>query len=632
MGYFIINLSSLHLTLSTDELCRLFLFPMLIRLFVPLLSFFIAFLGVGTKHEVAPMNNTLPHKHDKLVVYQIFTRLFGNQNTTNKFYGSKEENGVGKFDDITDKALQALGKFGITHVWYTGVIEHATMTDYTAYNIRLDNPLVVKGKAGSPYAIKDYYDVNPDLANDVNNRMQEFEALVDRTHRNGLKVLIDFVPNHVSRQYYSDQKPAGVRDFGQGDKTTVVFDQQNNFYYLPDQTFKIPEGITPPLPIKDAYYEKPAKATGNDVFHAQPTINDWYETIKLNYGVDYLNGRIKRFDPMPATWLQMRDVLLFWTKKGVDGFRCDMAEMVPVEFWGWVIPEIRQVNPDIIFIAEIYNPAEYHNYIQNGKFSYLYDKVGLYDALRRLMEGHGTVEDITEVWQKESGDISNHMLRFLENHDEQRIASTFFAGDPFVAIPAMTLSATLHTGPIMTYFGQEVGVKPTQAEGFQGDDGRTTIFDYWGVKEFQQWVNGGKFDGGKLDKNQKKLRAFYQNLNHFVLKNEAIHAGAFYDLQYANVQSPAYDQSRVYSYLRYTSRQRLLCVYNFDRNRTISTTLRIPAHALADSMHMNPRASFQLKELFPGKSFKIELPGQDLIDKGIPLTLPPVSVLILQLN
>ena len=360
---------------------------------------------------------------DKIVVYQIYTRLFGNLNTTNKFYGNRDENGVGKFNDITDKALTSLKKFGISHVWFTGVIEHATMTDYSAFGIPKDNPYVVKGIAGSPYAIKDYYDVNPDLAVDVPNRMKEFEALVERSHRADLKVIIDCVPNHVARQYHSDVKPKGVKDFGEEDNKNVSFDPQNNFYYLPNQAFQVPDNVPIPPGVEAfPYAENPAKATGNDVFAAKPSINDWFETVKLNYGVDYLNGRQKHFSPIPSTWLKMRDILLYWAQKGVDGFRCDMAEMVPFEFWGWVIPEVKKVYPNQLFIAEIYNPTEYHNYLFNGKFDYLYDKVGLYDSLRRLMEGHGHAGDITRVWQNESGNFSNRMHRFLENHDEQRIA------------------------------------------------------------------------------------------------------------------------------------------------------------------------------------------------------------------
>ncbi|GHB81553.1 alpha-amylase family protein [Persicitalea jodogahamensis] len=573
-------------------------------------------------------------KHDKLVVYQIFTRLFGNQNLTNNYYGSLKTNGVGKFNDITAVALQALKDFGISHVWYTGVIEHATMTDYSDFGIKPDNPLIVKGMAGSPYAIKDYYDVDPDLAVDVDKRMDEFEALLIRTHEANLKVIIDFVPNHVARQYSSDAKPAGVRDFGEGDRTDVVFDPQNNFYYLPNEPFHSPEEIISPVDSEHVYNEVPAKATGNDVFNARPSIYDWYETIKLNYGVDYLNGHARYFDPIPATWLQMRDILLYWTQKGVDGFRCDMAEMVPVEFWGWVIPEIQAMNPDIIFIAEIYNPSEYHNYIFKGKFDYLYDKVGLYNYLRPIMEGNGTVEYITRLWQNESGDIAHHMLRFLENHDEQRIASRFFAHDPWVAIPAMTLSATLHTGPMMIYFGQEVGVNPTESEGFQGDDGRTTIFDYWGVPEFQRWVNQGKFDGGKLDENQKKLRQFYHDLNHFAVENEAIRIGDFYDLQYVNIddQSPEYDKTRTYAYLRYTSNQRFVCVYNFDKIKTISTRVKIPSDVLSNTLKIRDVEPCHLVEVFPGNSLALNLDVAEIENSGIPVSLRPLSVIILEIK
>jgi len=570
---------------------------------------------------------------DKFVVYQIFTRLFGNQNTTNKVYGTIEENGSGKFNDITDVALDSIRNLGITHVWYTGIIEHATLTDYSTYGILPDHPLIVKGRAGSPYAVKDYYDVDPDLAVDVRNRMQEFEALITRTHQQGLKAIIDFVPNHVSRQYHSEVKPAGVRDFGEDDDVYTAFKPDNNFYYIPNQDFIVPEGHKPPVNVTGPYQESPAKATGNDVFKSQPSQYDWYETIKLNYGVDYLNGRKTYFEPIPSTWRKMYDILLYWTEKGVDGFRCDMAEMVPVEFWGWVIPEIQKLNPDIVFIAEIYNPAEYHNYIKNGKFTYLYDKVGLYNSLRHLMEGNGSVEDITRIWQQESGDIAEHMLRFLENHDEQRIASRYFAGDPWIAIPAMTLSATLHTGPLMIYFGQELGVNPVTSEGFQGEDGRTTIFDYWGVTEFQQYVNGGKYNLEKLNTDQKKLRSFYESLNKFVMENEAVYAGGFYDLQYINIdgQSADYDKTRVYSYLRYTDNQKLLFFYNFDLKRTIHTNIRIPEQAWTDTLKLNATVSYTLKQVFPLLILTPNIRPSEITSTGIPVTLPPNSVYVYEI-
>jgi glycosidase len=582
------------------------------------------------------MNTAVPieEKSDKLVVYQIFTRLFGNQNTTNKPWGSRDENGVGKFNDITSKALQELKKFGVSHVWYTGIIEHALMTDYAAFGIRKDNPQVVKGRAGSPYAIKDYYDVNPDLAVDVPNRMKEFEDLLKRSHTNDLKVLIDFIPNHVAREYHSDAKPAGVQDMGEGDDTSKPFDPKNNFYYLPGQSFQVPQGVVPPEESVANYVEQPAKATGNDVFKAQPDLNDWYETIKLNYGVDYLNNRQTHFDPVPSTWVKMKDILLFWAAKGVDGFRCDMAEMVPVEFWGWAIPQVKAAHPGVIFIAEIYNPQQYRNYIFTGKFDYLYDKVGLYDAVRRLMEGQGTTEDITRVWQQESGDYANHMLRFLENHDEQRVASRFFAGDPWTAVPAMTLSATLHTGPLMIYFGQELGVNPTQAEGFQGEDGRTTIFDYWGVPEFQAWTNGSvgkpaKFDGGKLTDDQKNLRKFYQQLNQLVNTSDAIRTGGFYDLQYANNdrgKSPGYDQHRLYSYLRHSAKQKLLIVCNFDKQTTAKTSVRIPVEAWK-TMKLDETKTYSFTDIFRTKT-KLKSAAMS----GVPIELPPLGVLVLEIK
>lgn len=564
---------------------------------------------------------------DKFVIYQVFTRLFGNQNTTNKVYGTIEENGCGKFNDIDDTALAALKGFGVTHLWYTGVLEHATLTDYSQYGINPDHPLIVKGIAGSPYAVKDYYDVDPDLAVDVPNRMQEFENLVARTHTHGLKVLIDFIPNHVARQYHSDVRPEGVRDFGEDDDNTVAFNPSNNFYYIPNHDFVVPEGHKPPLPVTTPYHERPAKATGNDVFQAQPSQYDWYETVKLNYGVDYLDGRSRHFDPIPSTWLKMRDILIYWTRKGVDGFRCDMAEMVPVEFWGWVIPEVKKENPAVIFIAEIYNPFEYRNYIYTGQFDYLYDKVGLYNSLRRMIEGHGSASDITRIWQHESGDFSEHMLRFLENHDEQRIASKYFAGNPWTALPAMVLSATLHTGPLMLYFGQELGVDPTQQEGFQGEDGRTTIFDYWGVPEFQQWVNGGRFNEELLTTEQKTLRQFYGNLNAFVLENEAVYAGGFYDLQYvnANGQSFNYDGNLIFSYLRHTHDQKILFVYNFHESDTVETLVKVPQDVWTNVLNLGNTGDYKLKPVFPLEVPQVQLRTADITSTGVHLELPPIS-------
>ncbi|QNF35564.1 alpha-amylase [Adhaeribacter swui] len=564
---------------------------------------------------------------NKFIIYQLLVRLFGNTKTTNKHYGSRDENGVGKFNDITDIALSEIKKLGATHIWYTGVLEHATMTDYSAYGIKPDDPDIVKGIAGSPYAIKDYYDVAPDLAVDVENRMAEFEALVRRTHQHQLKVIIDFVPNHVARTYNSDAKPTGVMDFGAHDNTNLAFSPHNDFYYIPHQQFVVPAGVNAggpeyKNPLKDGHFDEfPAKATGNDVFSATPGIHDWYETIKLNYGVDYLDHRKTYFDPVPPVWLKMRDILEFWAHKEVDGFRCDMAEMVPVEFWNWVIPAIKKINPDLIFIAEAYNPQEYHRYFTTGKFDFLYDKVGLYDGLKRLIrdEWNGNVKDITHVWSQESRGFSSRMVRFLENHDEERIASAGFAGNPWLVKPAMLISATLSSGPVMIYFGQEVGEPGAGNEGFSGEDNRTTIFDYWGVPEHQKWMNHGLFDGGHLNEEQRNLRAFYQQLLTVTRQNEAIRAGQFYEL--ANLPGFSHKQ---YAYLRYTTNQRILIVANFDRYHPLATILHLPAE-LFNELQIAVKKEVNLKNLLTGGSIFITD-----IQAGIPINIAPTDAWILE--
>ena len=525
----------------------------------------------------------------KFVIYQVLPRTFVNYNTTRKYRGSIEENGCGKLNAFTPKALKAIRELGVTHVWYTGIIEHATQTDYSEYGIRKDHPAVVKGRAGSPYAIKDYYDVDPDLAVDVNNRMKEFEALVSRTHRAHLKVIIDFVPNHVAREYYSDARPKGVVDLGEHDHSEWAFSPLNNFYYIPGEKFQ------PSFDIGD-YEEFPAKATGNDQFHAHPSKDDWYETVKLNYGVFYQGGGERQFDPIPDTWLKMRDILLFWAAKGVDGFRCDMAEMVPVEFWHWVIPQVREAYPECIFIAEVYNPNEYRNYLHYGQFDYLYDKVGMYDKLRNITSRSHAAADITQQWQA-IDDIKDNMLNFLENHDEQRIASGFFCGRGICAEPAMIVAATLTRCPVMIYAGQELGETGMDMEGFSGVDGRTTIFDYWGVSSLQAWTNNGKFDGVGLNDEQRELQDFYRRLLHITLEEKAITQGDMYDLEYA--QTDNFNRHQHYAYIRKYENEVLLFAVNFS-DRDADLQINIPREAFA-YLDMPSGCKVQMTDLLNGE-------------------------------
>jgi glycosidase len=541
----------------------------------------------------------------KKVVYQVFTRLFGNTNTTNKPWGTIEENGVGKFNDFTDKALQEIKNLGVTHIWYTGVPHHALVRDYSNIGISNDDPEVVKGRAGSPYAVKDYYNVNPDLAVNPANRLQEFEALIARTHKNGLKLLIDIVPNHIARKYEGKNNPKGVKDFGAEDNISVEYDKNNNFYYIPEQRFEVPtsddyrplNGERNPF-IDGKFEEYPAKWTGNGSRLAKPDINDWYETVKVNYGIrpdgskdfqELPNGFEKKsykehFEfwkdkDVPSSWIKFRDIALYWTAKGVDGFRYDMAEMVPYEFWSYMNSAIKMKNPNAFLLAEVYNPNEYRNYIFLGKMDYLYDKVETYDHLKAVIHGKTTPDGLTEI-QNRMRDIEHHMLHFLDNHDEQRLSSPEFAGSGEKGKPLMVISTTLSSSPTMVYFGQEVGEAGNEDAGF-GKRSRTSIFDYVGVPNHQRWMNEGKFDGGQLSKSEKELRDFYKRLLNFTIKSEAL-MGKFQEIQSVNRQDTANYGQNVYSFVRWSANEKLIIVSNLSPNTKAIFDLKIPADVIKE--------------------------------------------------
>jgi len=544
----------------------------------------------------------------KPVIYQLLPRLFGNKQLASTPWGKMEDNGVGKFADINDQALIAIRQFGATHVWYTGVLEHASVTAYPADGIMGDHPTVVKGRAGSPYAIRDYYDVCPDLALDVRKRMNEFDDLVERTHGHGLRVIIDFIPNHVARVYRSDTTPPGVEPLGAGDDLSVTFHPDNNFYYLPGEAFVAPASYVPlggkPHPaLENPYYEFPAKASGNDVFSAQPDAYSWFDTVKLNYGVDITGDGREYFDPVPDTWTKMRDILLFWVRKGIDGFRCDMAEMVPVAFWSWVIPQVKAEREDIDFIAEIYNADRYRTFVGEAGFDYLYDKVLLYDTLRQIMrDQHGTTA-ISRIRNQLSG-VGPRLLHFLENHDEQRIASRHFAGDAWRAIPPMVVSATIDEGAVLVYFGQEVGEPALDSSGFSGDDGRTTIFDYWHAPEHQKWMNHGQFDGGMLSADQRKLRECYSDLLHLASSHPAIVCGEFAEL--------VSNKDATFSYIRFHGNERLLVVVNLSDHEEV-----VPVQVTTDlALRIGVGSNFALRGIFGTDDRYRVTDGQCLITIG----------------
>ncbi|MBO4850695.1 MAG: alpha-amylase [Prevotella sp.] len=542
----------------------------------------------------------------KTIIYQVFMRLFGNNTPPSKHDGDIHDNGCAKMNDIDDATLAKIRRMGVTHVWYTGIIRHATTTDYSKFGIPTQTPMVVKGKAGSPYAITDYYDVDPDLAVDVEHRMEEFEALVERTHNAGLKVVIDFVPNHVAREYHSISKPEGVKDLGEEDDKNLHFSNKNNFYYCwgrPLDTSLLPAKGVP-------YEERPAKATGNDQFDSKPGPNDWYETVKLNYGIDYCDagGRSEHFTPIPNTWSKMTDILIFWARKKVDAFRCDMAEMVPAAFWRWVTDKVKCLpGQPVQFIGEVYDPAQYRNYLAAG-FDFLYDKVGMYDCLRDVVCHRRPAADITRQWQT-CDDILTHMLYFMENHDEQRIASEFFANDARKGVPAMMVCAWLNTSPVMVYAGQELGERGMDEEGFSGRDGRTTIFDYWSPDTLRRWK-----DRRKLKKEERELMDTYTRILTLANSDDALRDGAFYDLMYVNPQLA----QRQFAFMRKCGKQLVLVVVNFDE-QPAHVEVSIPEHAF-DYWQM-PKGDFHATDLFGGAEADISLlPG-----KTVALDVPPLG-------
>ncbi len=534
---------------------------------------------------------------DKVIIYQVFTRLFGNRNTTRKEWGTIAENGSGKFNDFDSKTLKSIKKLGISHIWYTGVIRHATQTNYSQYGIPSQSATVVKGKAGSPYAICDYYDVDPDLAVNVEKRMDEFDKLVVRTHKAGLKVMIDFVPNHVAREYKSICKPEGVEDLGANDDKSQGFSPQNNFYYCPGCHFE-------PSFDKGDYDEYPARATGNDHFDNHPGINDWYETVKLNYGVDYWT-RFGHFSPVPDTWDKMVEILLFWASKGIDGFRCDMAEMVPAAFWDYATAKVKTQYPHIVFMGEVYNPSEYRNYINSG-FDWMYDKVGMYDAMRAVICGQAPAHILTGAWQSVD-DIKEHMVYFLENHDEQRIASDFFAGSAIKGLPGMVASVLMKSSPFMLYAAEEYGEKGMDKEGFSGKDGRTTIFDYWSVDTLC------RAEADALNDEERLVFAVHEKTLQIARKEKAVD-GDFYDLMYVNPSSENFNNEKQFAFLRKKDNELLIVVVNFD-DSDVNIQVRIPSHAF-EYLAISEK-KYKAKDLLSGDKQDIVLSNDGLVPMSL---------------
>ena len=545
----------------------------------------------------------------KPIIYQMLPRLWGNDKVRPKKNGSLTDNGTGRFSDIDTETLEYIKWLGCSHVWLTGVLRHSTQS--TEEGCIASHPQFVKGRAGSPYAICDYYDVNPYLADNPQNRTAEFEALLNKVHASGLKMIIDFVPNHVSRDYGKVKPTPGHPVLGAADDKSVHWTAENDFFYYPGQELMLP---TPCPKDMQPYHEMPAMATGNNCYNPTPGINDWYETVKINYG-----------DSHTSTWDRMFDIVDFWASKGVDGFRCDMVELVPPEFMTWLIKNIKEKHPHVIFIAEVYKKDLYWEYVRNVGFDFLYDKSGLYDTLRTIVEKN--VEDNgmpVELWQSTTGitrnwqflgDIQPYMLNFLENHDEQRFGSEFFGKSGSNTFAPLYVSLLLNTAPFMIYFGEEVGEAGMDEEGFSGRDGRTTIFDWWSVgsvRRLRKAISSGAYKSLKvselvkagLKKEEAQVFCRFAEVTRLAASDEAIRQGTTYDLCYCNMSSDGFDKHRHYAFLRDFEDHTLMVVANFS-NREATMKLTLPEHAF-EWMEIPVT-----EELHPGKIIEITVPAFD---------------------
>ncbi len=547
----------------------------------------------------------------KPIIYQMLPRIWGNSRLKPKRNGTLSENGTGKFSDIDRETLEYLKWLGCSHVWYTGVLRHSTQA--SEEGCVPSHPQFVKGKAGSPYAICDYYDVNAYLADDPTDRMGEFENLIRRSHEAGLKVIIDFVPNHVARDYGKTAPVPGHPVLGADDDKTVHWKAENDFFYYPGERLVLPteapEGMEP-------YDEFPAMATGNNCYSPNPGVNDWYETVKINYG-----------DSHTPTWDRMLDIIMFWAGKGVDGFRCDMVELVPPEFFKWLIAKVKETYPSVIFVAEVYKKELYATYIRQIGFDCLYDKSGLYDTLRTVVEKNADDSGMpVELWQSTSGitrnwqflgDLQPYMLNFLENHDEQRFASEFFGKDAKRTFAPLYVALYMNTAPFMIYFGEEVGECGMDEEGFSGRDGRTTIFDWWSVasvRRLRKLIKSGEYKAGSvsrlvkagLKKDEAEVFMRFAEAVRFAASDEAISRGTTYDLCYCNMGSEGFDHSRHFAFLRDFEDHTVLVAANFS-NRDARMKLVIPQHAF-DWMELPVSEEFH-----PGSVIEVSVPASDAV-------------------
>ncbi len=439
--------------------------------------------------------STLPKPARAVTIYQVAPRTYAAQGNGAAL--------AGKLSDMTTDRLREIRDLGIDYLWLTGVLEHAARAQ--------TDPDVVKGEAGSYYAIYDNWDVSSEIGT-----MADFEAVIERAHSVGLRVLIDFVANHTARLHRTDVVCKQHLDFGRGDRTEVAFDRDNNYYYMPNTSFTPPtqtgsagsdgafdtDIFTPGIQL-----ESPARVTGNDIVSPNPPISDWFETVKLNYGWDLINKRAN-YSPRPRTWNQMIDVARYWVEKGVDGFRVDFAHAVPIEFWRTFAAELKAVQPQVFLLAEAYE-TDYRMKLPGFTFYDMLDagfdsvyNSAMYWAMHNQVQRPGDMRSaVPNRSPALAANIVNRGFQFtqyLENHDEERVASRTFA--PWIGERAQraelglayTAYLGLMPGNLLMHGGQELQEDASVFGSYAGDNGKTSIFDYVYQSQTRLWQSGNR--------------------------------------------------------------------------------------------------------------------------------------------
>jgi glycosidase len=525
---------------------------------------------------------------------------------------------AGQFNALTAERLDEIKDLGVDYLWLTGVLEHASR-DQT-------DPDVVKGEAGSYYAIYDNWDVSAQSGS-----MADFEALIDRAHDAGLRVIIDFVANHTARMHRTDVLCKQHLDFGRQDRTDAFFHRDNNYYYITDDSFTPPtqndvdgaDGVfDTDIFAAGVQLENPARVTGNDIVSANPASQDWFETVKLNYGYD-IQSRQAHYNPRPRTWMQMLDVAQYWVEKGVDGFRVDFAHAVPIEFWRYFASELRRVQPSVFLLAEAYESDQrmrlpgfsYHAMLEAG-FDSVYNSE-MYWAMHNQVVRPGTMRNANPM---RSPAMNDNILRrgfmftqYMENHDEMRAASRHFA--PWVGDReqrsrlglAYTTYLGLTPGHLMLHGGQELQEDASVFGGYAGDNGRSSIFDFVYQSQTRTWLHGTR-PQWMIDFRNKYKRLLELKEEPAFAKPHSYEHPSFIDLDGANWFKE--ESKWIASYVRFDGDDAYLVVANGDPFVAHMATVHFTSQENHDQLGVltalgirNDASRYRFREVFARPGF-----------------------------